>query len=65
MDEDNVLGINLGDEVTILHEVNVSREGNIIDEAVQGLPATIQGHDFLGLVHDFLRQGILDGITGN
>lgn len=60
-----MLGINLGDEVTILHKVNVSREGNIIDEAVQWLPATIQGHDLLGLVHDFLRQGILDRITGN
>ena len=65
MDEDNVLGIDLGDEVTILHKVNVSREGDIIDETVQGLPATIQGHDLLGLVHNFLRQGILDGITGN
>ena len=65
MNEDNVLGIDLGDEVTILHKVNVSREGDIIDETVQGLPATIQGHDLLGLVHNFLRQGILDGITGN
>ena len=60
-----MLGIHLGNEVAILHKVDVGGEGDVIDKAVEGLPPALQGDDLLGLVHNFLCEGVLHGITGD
>mmetsp|Transcript_45903 Transcript_45903/g.55237 ORF Transcript_45903/g.55237 Transcript_45903/m.55237 type:complete len:286 (-) Transcript_45903:280-1137(-) len=55
--------IHLRDEIPILDVIHVRAERYVFDQAIEGLASSFQGYHFLGLVHDFLREGVFNGVS--
>ncbi len=60
-----MFGIDTSHEISILHKVDVSREGYVDHFGIEGLSSSLERDHFLGRIHDFLGQRIFDGITGD
>mmetsp|Transcript_1295 Transcript_1295/g.2845 ORF Transcript_1295/g.2845 Transcript_1295/m.2845 type:complete len:237 (-) Transcript_1295:1021-1731(-) len=65
MYQDNMFGSHFLNKGPILHKIHVRRKTHVIHQTIQGLTSSFQCDNFLGLCHDFLGQGMFDGISGN